>query len=137
MTEDKALCRRNRTKGKPSLWDDRLPNEKTEDLLKRNHQARLLCNQCQLLDQCETYLTEFEKEGLPIAGVIAGRYSDVRTHHNSDNTTTQTTCKTCEIKLIPQARKNKKPHKNIALHAGEGLCTQCFPKYSRTARKTA
>lgn len=138
MNDDKALCHRSRMKGETSLWDTRLPKESTQEMIARNLRAKLICHQCPLLEPCEKYLSACEQQDLPITGVIAGRYSDVRTRHMAnDLMTLQRTCRACSAELIPQSGKTHYVSPQARAHKGEGLCEQCFPIFSRTARAVA
>lgn len=127
-----GVCQRRSmaaTTGKPSLWDPRSGREEEGVFQDRHHQAAVLCQQCPLLDACEAALSAHEKVGVYIAGVVAGRYSDVA---RRDNENRLVHCRSCGDRMLPQAvvggtAKQRK-------HVGEGLCDWCYPQWRRAAR---
>lgn len=137
----KGLCQRSefRTASGPSLWDSGAYQELTTKVDARHVKARQLCHQCPLLEQCERMLSDFERRGEPIDGVVAGRYADVPGLRKE-----RPMCLGCGVELIslaeqsearPDHRKAKLARRRRKAHIGEGLCRTCYPKLSRQARK--
>ncbi|EEI16333.1 hypothetical protein HMPREF0298_1919 [Corynebacterium lipophiloflavum DSM 44291] len=112
------------------MWDGRRPKEPTQQVHDRHTEAKLLCRRCPLLTACERALSDLERAGLHVDGVMAGRYSDVRSHMlRNEAQFHQTTCRGCAAPLIPQGgvgAKTKPPPK-ARRHIGEGLCEDCYP----------
>lgn len=130
-----GVCQRRSmaaTAGKPSLWDPQADagREREEDVNQRHRSAKIMCQACPLLDACEAALSAHEKAGVLIAGVVAGRYSDVA---RKDNEHQLVSCRLCGEDMLPQAmtRKTIKQRK----HTGEGLCDWCYPQVSRATRR--
>lgn len=98
--------------------------------------ARRLCLMCPVLEACEAYLSDQERAGNHIDGVIAARYSDVCAPGTFPDRR-QTHCSGCGKAMRPQrerglsgvAKKRHKPPRRK--HVGEGLCDKCYPRLSR------
>lgn len=135
-----CVCRRPEhkpTRKNPSVWESNREGEKAESWERRHRQARVLCRSCPMLDACETELSRLEKEGKPVDGIVAGRYCDIPVHAGPrQHAFTTVTCRGCQERIIPQAKADAPWHPGKVLHVGEGLCENCFPRYSRAARKT-
>lgn len=134
--ETTALCWHKRQTGKVSQWDGRQPQEPTTSVLARHERARLQCHHCPLLNACERALSEMEKKGLRVDGVMAGRYSDVLDYSKAERDLTQTNCRGCQATMRPQGRigNSRRLPEQTRQHAGEGLCEDCYPRLSRAAR---
>ena len=136
-----GICQRRdmaATDMQPSLWDAKRDGADTvEDMLFRHRKARVYCHQCPLLDACEAMLSEHEKLGIAISGVVAGRYSDVSQGAVTQGADPrQRTCRGCHEPMQPQhvaPRRRKKPL-HVRIHVCEGLCDECYPRFSRAAR---
>lgn len=123
--------------GRPSPWDGRWHGEKAEMVLRRHQVARLACAQCPRLEDCEATLSDFEKEGAGVDGIMAGRLCDVVVH-GGNPVAIQSHCRACREKMQPQAKapKGKVLH-HERFHVGEGMCNKCHPQFSRAARRGA
>lgn len=134
-----CVCRRPEhkpTPERPSLWETNRHGEKAESYERRLRQARILCKSCPMLEHCESELSRMEKEGASVDGIMAGRFSDVKTHGGMrDGAFTTVFCQGCKLVLIPQAKRGQIARAGRVQHVGEGLCAVCHPKYSRAARK--
>lgn len=129
------------TATRPSLWDTKGDGETTVDVMRqRNQKAMVLCQACPLLEACEAMLSDHEKRGIAISGVVAGRYSDVPVHTSSQGAEPrQRTCRGCHEQIQPQClapgpRSHRKKKLSVHIHVGEGLCQWCHPQISRAAR---
>ena len=137
-----VMCVCRRPEHKPtavrlSLWETNREGERSESYEPRLRQARVLCRSCPMLDHCESELSRMEKKGIPVDGIMAGRFSDVKTHGGmKSGAFTTVSCQGCHLTLIPQAKRGQIARAGRVQHVGEGLCALCFPKYSRAARKT-
>lgn len=119
----------------PSLWESRRPREPAEAVQARHQKARILCHRCPLLTACERALSDYEQAGIPIDGVTAARYSDVK-YGSQWQGDIQTHCAGCAAPLIPQKREYQlKNTQNKKQHIGEGLCEDCYPALARTTQK--
>ncbi|WP_445227948.1 hypothetical protein [Corynebacterium sp. H127] len=117
----------------PTLWDPRAEKERADDVAARHSQARILCNRCPVLRACEARMMAHESEGLLIAGVVAARYSVLQVSQGS-MVPRQEKCSGCGVLLhAPNARRRKK---GTRIHAGEGLCTKCWPMLRRIYKGT-
>ena len=107
--------------------------------------ARVLCAACPVLEACESYLADMERAGICVAGVVAGRYSDLfpnsvsgtgpRKLPDADDPERQTTCRGCGERMWPQCTPPALIVETPApQHQGEGLCNDCYPQLSRTNR---
>lgn len=113
----------------PSLWESRRDSmrELHSVVAERHRQAKVLCKMCPLLRQCEQALSDFEKAGTPVDGVMAGRYADTGGYHGSKVNVLKV-CEGCGQRMIPQ---RKKPQPDQRQHVGEGLCQDCYPMFGR------
>src|SRR5699024_3902887 len=113
--------------------------ESTESVKLRHQAAILACAQCPRLEACEADLTESEKAGIPIDGVMAGRYSDTATWwmRGCPEMTAfmQTHCRACQEEMRPHIPGKRSKHTPDRRHVGEGMCDQCYPVFSRAARR--
>ena len=139
--ETLARCRSDKWPGGQTPWDGPRPSEESTRVRQRHAMARTFCQSCVLLDACEIALSDMEKAGIHVEGVMAGRYSDVRGHGQTarQHDFRQADCRFCGIAIKPQADatwwKNSAARRGgFGQHAGEGLCVDCFPKASRKAR---
>lgn len=134
--ETTAVCWYKRWDG-GNPWDGRRPHEETEQVLDRHRQARILCRRCLLLDACERALADMEAQRLHVDGVMAGRYSDVRSQANTDAAMRQTSCRGCCVPLIPRGGQyvTAKPRPGARPHVGEGLCEDCWPWLALSTRR--
>lgn len=153
-----GVCQRREHKaqqGQPSLWDPKHPKDQKHKgapanaWIDRHYKARLLCHTCPLLDACESYLSDCEKNNIHVAGVIAGRYCDVhylgtpgshRIRPRPEDQERQVTCRACGKLMWPQRNReqgfnHRIPYDNVQ-HVGEGLCETCYLTHSRKKRKT-
>lgn len=124
LDDGMGVCQRPANRSRAdwiSPWEGRLDYEKTPVLEQRHHRARVLCQRCPALAECEDRLAQFEREGLPVDGVVAGRYCDVA----QVNREYQSHCAGCGKRLLAQA--GKKLRAGQVHHVGEGLCTECYP----------
>lgn len=133
LEEGQGLCQRSSLDKKaPRLWEDRLPKEKLPEREMRHARARILCNRCPALEECEAVLRQSEAKGQRIDGVVAGRFSTVKVHYDSD---TQTHCAGCghwlELASVSGSPRRFKQKPGAIRHAGEGLCVECYPKLRR------
>lgn len=107
--------------------------------------ARVLCASCPVLEACERYLSDMERAGVCVAGVVAGRYCDLLPNSVSgagpqrlppaDAPERQTTCRGCGQRMWPQRASPQRVAETPApQHQGEGLCNDCYPHLSRTNR---
>ena len=126
-----AICRAL----SPLLWDPQFEQEKHQDMEQRHSQARVLCFQCPCLRDCEQRLSEFERQGVGISGVVAARYSDVPAMARN-NGHSQLECSICGERMRPQsdmhAEERRRPGsmKGVSrFHMGEGKCDTCWPKF--------
>lgn len=131
MTHILGICQRpeNKPRGEPSLWDGGWPHERADSVQARHMQARIECARCPLLEACEEMLSDFEREGLAIDGIVAGRKCDCCRLVGSK--ISKIACRACKKTMSPQSA----PQARWPLHAGEGFCEECFPHFSRKARK--
>ncbi len=106
-------------------WEGRRAYEKTEELERRHSRARILCWRCPALEECEARLVEFEENLEHVDGVVAGRYSIIRTEFKG---TLQKLCACC---ASPLKGAHEPAKKRGVLHAGEGLCEKCYPMMRR------
>lgn len=124
-----------------SPWEGRRNRELTEAVLHRHKVAQLACRRCPVLEDCEEMLSAHEREGLGIDGIVAGRYTDVVEWWHSrsgESTFFQQRCVACKEKMAPQRGYRGRPRtRRIRTHVGEGLCGECFPSFSRAARRGA
>lgn len=129
-----ALCLRARMRapGSAIIWDPKSHRELDSHVLARHEIARAYCARCPLLEPCEAMLADAEARRERIEGVVAARYSIVRDPMRKSPH--QEVCKRCQVPLR-QPSKRCKPLKGAAVHAGEGLCEDCFPVASRAAAK--
>ena len=137
-----GTCQRRSMAATPtqtSLWDTKVDGETTVDVMRqRNQKAMVMCQACPLLEVCEAMLSDHEKQGIAISGVVAGRYSDVPVHASSQGAEPrQSTCRGCHEQMRPQyvSSHSKKRNQPEQRHMGEGLCDRCYPQISRAARK--
>lgn len=133
--ETTALCWYKHNTAPISPWDGRCPNEGTDEVQARHDIARLQCHRCPLLAACEKALSDMEKQGLRVDGVMAGRYSDVLIA-SVERDFTQTHCRGCKTPLSPQGgpSRNRTLPAGTSQHLGEGLCEQCYPRLARAVR---
>ena len=133
--ETTALCWYKHNTAPISPWDGRCPNEGTDEVQARHDIARLQCHRCPLLAACEKALSDMEKQGLRVDGVMAGRYSDVLIA-SAERDFTQTHCRGCKTPLRPQGgpSRNRTLPAGTSQHLGEGLCEQCYPRLARAVR---
>lgn len=124
-----------------SPWEGRRERELTAAVRHRHHVAKLACARCPLLEECEQMLADHERQGLGIDGVVAGRYTDVVDWwHNREGEREfyQQRCQACKEKMAPQRGYRGRPRtRRIRTHVGEGLCADCWPSFSRAARRRA
>ena len=120
--------------GSPNLWESAAWQERGPSVTTRNARARMECARCPALDACEADLTDHERAGIHIDGIMAGRYSDVKSGYFAGGRTVH--CRACGVLLVPQARAHEPIYGNLRLHAGEGLCVLCHPTKSRAATTT-
>lgn len=131
-------------------WDSQLPSDgrgekgkQTAD--KRHNLARKLCQRCPILDACERYLSDTERAGVRVDGVVAGRYSDTPSYgwilgpaHIPDGNEKgrQTNCRACGGPMWPQVTSPEKAQRlGGHRHIGEGLCELCYPRFARHMRR--
>lgn len=125
IDDGQGICQKMYAKGIKSvrLWDGQRRFEKVEEMKRRHSRARIMCWRCPALEDCETRLLEHERRLEHIDGVVAGRYSIVRSDFNGNQ---QKLCAGCARPLeIPNSRQTGIPH------AGEGLCQECYPEFGR------
>lgn len=118
-----GICQQQKYRdAEPRIWDTPYPTRFPESHTK----ARILCRRCPALEQCEEYLSGLELLGVHVSGVIAARYSDVGVA-SEGVIYRQEKCLGCGEQMMPQRRatNSKRSHK------GEGLCTECYPRFSR------
>lgn len=136
-----GICQQPRhqaTATRPSLWDPTFPGEPVKNALARQQQARLLCATCPLLGACERMLSDAERRGVLVGGVVAGRYSDIPQQHGKEGDLYQERCRACGKQMLPQAEppiqaRGRRSKKHPLRHMGEGLCDKCYPVCSRWA----
>lgn len=155
IEEEQGICqattwREAAAQGDPMPWESRFGYERRKEGVceateRRHAHARKLCQRCPVLEACEHYLSDMERAGIGVDGVVAGRYSDTPAHGwvdgpkrqpSGDEEGMQTRCLACRAPMWPQATNPER----VALHggaqhAGEGLCDQCYPKFARHVRK--
>lgn len=134
MDESMGICGQESyasTRSLPSPWESQRTVEKQYEAEKRHRRARVLCYKCPLFDACERALSDMERAGISVDGVMAGRYSDIPLA-DGYTSTFQSECIACGAGLIPQHRRpRKKFPKSAKRHVGEGLCEECYPLLSR------
>lgn len=155
MRDGQGICqsRKWRTgahKGEVIPWDGKVVKERHHPpagdmTLHRHEEARLLCQRCPVLDACENYLSDMEKRGISVNGVVAGRYSDTPPGGwekgpakipSADINEQQTTCRACREPMWPQITAPERVAKQGGRqHKGEGLCDLCHPRFARQVRK--
>lgn len=114
--------------------DSERAGEPAAAIRERHNTARAECRRCPLLDVCETYLSDSERAGEEVAGVVAGRYSDVHQYAQRDEWR-QKACRFCGDKLKPQRPPlRKKPPQGARQHVGEGLCEDCYSTQCRAVK---
>lgn len=134
--------RRKAGKGEAIPWDS---FDKAVLRKPAHEQARLLCATCPALEACEADLSEAERAGKSIAGVVAGRYCDLPAARASlsppkvlprpEVAEQQSHCRGCGELMWPQCTPPARvAASNAPQHHGEGLCENCYPHLSRTAR---
>lgn len=107
--------------------------------------ARMLCASCPALEACEAYLSDMERAGISVAGVVAGRYSDlalsatpsrkIKKLPEEDAVERQATCRGCGQRMWPQfATPDLIAQTPAPQHCGEGLCENCWPDMRRRSR---
>lgn len=132
LIDGDGVCQRpeNRpTATRVSLWETARPNEFHSQSADRHRQAKIACLRCPLLRACEAMLSEMERLGEPSDGVVAGRFSDCVPHGFTGPR--QQRCRTCGESMRSQAWAAKRPNSVERSHAGEGLCGECYPRFSR------
>lgn len=130
-----GICQRPEhrpTGGMPTLWEGQRGRESKEAAQARHLEAKLLCLRCPLLDACEAMVCHYEKLDQGIDGVVAGRYSTAERLYNK---TYIVRCLGCGATLHPQCAQTRRNREGLRVHAGEQLCTDCYPRLSRAARK--
>lgn len=153
MTGQVGVCQTERwrkalRRGEIIPWDARVSTErkdaKPDTALERQEYARALCARCPVLEACERMLSDKEKLGECVLGVVAGRFSDVTPEgwksgpkrlptHPVDGR--QTHCRACGKAMWPQGTAPRKVAASSSpQHRGEGLCASCYPQFSRAAR---
>lgn len=155
IEEGEGICQKHKWRekaaaGDPLPWDSRLGYERrtdspTDAAARRHEQARRLCQRCPILDACEHYLSDMERAGISVDGIVAGRYSDTPPGNwkhgpaklpSGNEEGVQTRCRACRAPMWPQATN---PARIADLggpqHAGEGLCEPCFTQFARHVRK--
>lgn len=115
----------------PSLWESRRPRESAEAMANRHRKARVACQRCPLIRECERMLSDHEIQGIPIDGVVAARYSDVG-YKAQPRRELQSVCMGCGESLLPQKMvHDNREDKRRKPHVGEGLCRDCYPIFAR------
>ena len=134
---------RKRARGETIPWDS---TDKTTMRDEAHTKARVLCASCPVLEACEAYLAAMERAGISVAGVVAGRYSDLpssgvrstapKSLPRASATEQQTTCRGCGKRMWPQCTEPARIAVRPApQHQGEGLCDVCWPDMHRFRRR--
>ena len=134
--------RRKAGKGEAIPWDS---FDKAVDRDPAHAKARVLCAQCPELEACEADLSEAERAGKSIAGVVAGRYCDLPAARASlappkvlprpEVVEQQSHCRGCGALMWPQCTPPRRVAESTApQHKGEGLCDECWPQMHRFHR---
>lgn len=116
-----------------NLWESRRPLETDSEMSIRHIKAKLECYRCPLLEDCEEMVCFFEERNQPVDGIVAGRYSTVIRRRAGERHIAA--CKACGQLLAPQYDIGTSRHAELKRHQGEQLCFDCYPKFSRKARK--
>ena len=123
-----------------SLWESRRDSsnpacaETNADAAARHARARAECSRCPLLDICEQALSDMERHGVLVDGVMAGRFSDLARASNGQPLASARICRGCRREMAPQIDRWRTRRRSELIHQGEGLCQHCWPRFSRTAR---
>lgn len=125
------LPRARSTGADVSLWESRRSREDKDSVGQRHLRARLECWVCPVLEACEAALTDMERQGQHVDGVMAARYSDVKSRDALG--IHQAKCRGCHVSLWPQAKDPDQMPSGRLRHVGEGLCETCWPAFSRSA----
>lgn len=116
-----------------NLWESRRPRETDSEIARRHLKAKLECYRCPLLEDCERMVCHFEERNESVDGVVAGRYSTALRNRTGEKL--NVTCKGCGELLAPQHDFERPGRLNRKRHAGEQFCTDCYPRFSRQARR--
>ncbi|MBA1834149.1 hypothetical protein [Corynebacterium wankanglinii] len=154
IEEGEGICQKNTwreaaRRGEELPWDSRLGYERRGTSLDvttaRHDRARGLCQCCPVLEACEQYLSDMERAGVGVDGVIAGRYSDTPTRGWNSGPKKlppapyegqQTHCRACRTAMWPQAADPELvATQGGPRHLGEGLCEHCYPRFARHGRR--
>lgn len=137
LVDGDGICQRPEhrpTASTPSLWEGLSTGERRGDVAARHVQAKIECLRCPLLRACEAMLSDSEKSGDPVDGVVAGRYSDCAIDYSCPDHR-QRNCRTCGQPMYPQRWLKKNPEATVErVHSGEGLCNGCYSLFSRWSR---
>ncbi len=135
-----GTCQKEEFRPKPgrvTLWEAQRGREPEIEVQRRHIVAKIECRQCPLLEACEEMVCHFERRGEGIDGVVAGRYSTIAPRNYGENWFIR--CAICDVRLQPQRASTggRKPRRGtkIKRHYGEQLCEDCYPVFSRYARK--
>ncbi|GEM_PF-5458959 len=74
----------------------------------------------------------FEARGEAVDGIVAGRESVAAAKNFNYR---RVKCRGCLAPLRPPLPRTARDSQEVKDHAGEQLCTDCYPKYSRRVRK--
>lgn len=74
----------------------------------------------------------FEARGEEVDGVVAGRESVAFGKYNKNRIVR---CRGCRAPLRPPLMRSARDFPDVKDHAGEQLCKDCFPRFSRKARR--
>lgn len=149
MTHDTGgICQRPKyrraiKRGEVIPWDAHQPNTAYLATKHRQEYARILCQQCPMLEACEQRLSHLERRGLSVDGIVAGRVSDVPSHlwqyiprslpKKAPGVLTH--CRACGTNMWPQCAASDQVRASTApQHKGEGLCDRCWPTHTRANR---
>lgn len=103
-------------------WESERDKELSEMMKLR---AIQLCQQCPALAACERALRDLEKQGRPVAGIVAGRVW----------TEPPPRCSSCNREMKPRGTPRPRLRKGEVIRANPHLCLPCWQRKNRRLKK--